>query len=132
MRRWNHRVSYFLFLASFSFAASILRYSSTSSTGVSYFFVHVLGVLFLVVSLHGAEGPFIYGFGFKKGSTGIVSPGGTIVYGTISEILICGNGTFFLFETVFIAQSKIFALLSISSLCLLANDPRNALLFTCS
>ena len=54
------------------------------------------------------------------------------MYGTQSEILICGNGTFFLFETMFIAQPKIFALLYISSLCLLANDSRNALLFNFS
>ena len=103
MRRWNSRVSYFLFLPSLSFAASILRYSSTSSTGVSSFFPDVLGVLFLAVSLQGVEGPFISGFGFKKGSIGFISPRGTIVYGTQSEILIYGNGTFFLFETVFIA-----------------------------
>ena len=84
------------------------------------------------VSLQGAEGLFISGFGFKNGNTGFVSPRGTIVYGTQFEILICANGIFFLFETVFIAQSKIFALLSVNSLCLLANDKRNALLFTCS
>ena len=48
--------------------------------------------------------------------------------GTQFEILIYGIGTFFLLETVFIAQSKIFALLSVSSLCLLANDSRSALL----
>ena len=128
MRRWNNRVSYFLFLASLSFAASILRYSSTSSTGVSSFFFNVLGVLFLAVSLQGSKGLFTYGFGFKKGSTRFVSPGGTIVYGTQYEILICGNGTFFLFETVFIAQSNVFELLSVSSLCLLANDSRSVLL----
>ena len=95
-------MSYFLFLASFSFATSILRYSSTFSTRVSFFFLDVLGVYFLVVSLQGAEGPFISRFGFKKGTTGFVSPGGTIVYGTQSEILICGNDTFFLFEIFFI------------------------------
>ena len=74
MRRWNSRVSYLLFLASLSFAASILRYSSTSSIRVSSLFFDVLGVLFLVVSLQGSEGLFTYGFGFKKGSTGFVSP----------------------------------------------------------
>ena len=132
MRRWNSRVNYFLFLASLSFAASILRYSSTSSTGVSSFFFDVLGVLFFAVSLQGLEGLFTFGFGFKKGSTGFVSLGGTTVYGTQSEILIYGNGTFFLFESVFIAQSKIFALLSVSSLCLLANVLRSVLLFICS
>ena len=51
------------------------------------------------------------------------------MYGTQYEILICGNDTFFLFETIFIAQSKIVALLSISSLYLLANDSRSVLLF---
>ena len=88
-------MSYVIFLASLSFVASILRYSSTSSTRVSSFFLDVLGVLFLAVSLQGAKGPFISGFGFKKGSTGFISPGETIVYGTQSEILICGNVTFF-------------------------------------
>ena len=97
MRRWNNRVNYFLFLASLFFPTSILRYSSTSSTEVSYFFFDVLRVLFLVVSLQGSEWLFTFGFGFKKGSTGFVSPGGTTVYGTQYEILICGNGTFFLF-----------------------------------
>ena len=78
------------------------------------------------------KGIFISGFGFKNGSTGFISPGGTIMYGTQFKILICGNDTLFLFETVFIAQSNIFALLIVSYLCLLANDSRNALLFTCS
>ena len=54
------------------------------------------------------------------------------MYGTQYEILIYGNVTFFLFETVFIAQSKIFALLSVCSLCLLANVSRTVLLFICS
>ena len=123
---------HFLFLAAFSLVASILKYSSNSSTGVSSFFLFTPGALFLTSSLQGSKGPSLSGFGFKKGSTGFVSHGGTIVYSTQSEILICGNGTFFLFETVFIAQSKNFALLSVSSLCLLANDSRKALLFTCS
>ena len=87
-------MNYFLFLASLSFAASILRYSSTSSTGVSSFFFDVLGVLFFIVSLQGSKGLFTYGFGFKKGSTGFVSPGGTAVYGTQYENLIYGNDTF--------------------------------------
>ena len=54
------------------------------------------------------------------------------MYGTQSKILIYGNDTFFLFETIFIAQSKFFALLSINSLRLLSNDSSNALLLTCS
>ena len=90
-------------LAAFSFAASILKYSSTSSTGVNSFFFVTLRDLFLAGFLQGSEGPSLSGFGFKKGSTGFVSPRGTIVYGTQSKILICGNDTFFLFETVFIA-----------------------------
>ena len=39
------------------------------------------------------------------------------MYGIQETILICGSGTFFLLETVFIAQSQIFALLPISSHC---------------
>ena len=123
---------HFLLIAAFSMASFILKYSSTSFTGVSSFFYFTQGALFLTGSLQGSKGPSPSGFGFKKGSIGFVSHGGTIVYDTQSEILICGNDTFFLFETVFIAQSKIFALLSISSLCLLANDSRSASLFTCS
>ena len=119
---------HFLFITAFSLAASILKYSYTSSTVASSFFFFTPGALFLTGSLQGSEGLSLAGFGFKKGSTGFVSSRGTIVYGTQFEILICGNGTFSLFETVFIAQSKIFALLSVSSLCLLANDSRNALL----
>ena len=99
----KHNNFHFLLLAAFSLAASILKYSSTSSTEVSSFFFVTPGALFLAGSLQGSEGPSLSGFGFKKGSTGFVSPGGTIMYGTQSEILICGNGTFFLFETVFIA-----------------------------
>ena len=82
---------HFLLLATFSLAASILMYSSTSSTGVSSFFFVTPGALFLVGSLQGSEGPSLSGFGFKKGSTGFVSPGGTTVYGTQSEILICSR-----------------------------------------
>ena len=37
---------HFLLLVAFSLAASILKYSLTSSTGVSYFFLVSLGVLF--------------------------------------------------------------------------------------
>ena len=94
---------HFLLLAAFSLVASILKYSSTSSTGVSSFFFVTPGALFLAGSLQGSEGPSLSGFGFKKGSIGFVSLGGTIVYGTQSEILICGNDTFFLLEIVFIA-----------------------------
>ena len=96
----------FYFFLAFSLAASILKYSSTSSTGVRSFFFFTLGALFLIGSLQGSKGPSLFGFGFKKGSIRFVSYGGTIVYGTQSEILICGNGSFFLFETVSIAQPK--------------------------
>ena len=68
---------HFLFIAAFSLATSILKYSSTSSTGVSSFFFFTPGALFLTSSLQGLEGPSLSRFGFKKGSTGFVSPGGT-------------------------------------------------------
>ena len=68
---------HFLFIAAFSLATSILKYSSTSSTGVSSFFFFTPGALFLTGSLQGLEGPSLSRFGFKKGSTGFVSPGGT-------------------------------------------------------
>ena len=79
-----------LFIVAFSLAASILKYSSTSSTKVSSFFFFIPRALFLTGSLQGSEGPSLVGFRFKKGNTGFVYPGGTIVYGTQSEILICG------------------------------------------
>ena len=43
-------------LEAFSLAASILKYSSTSSTGVSSFFLVALGVLFWGGALQGSEG----------------------------------------------------------------------------
>ena len=43
-------------LKAFSLAASILKYSSTSSTGVSSFFLVALGVLFWGGDLQGSEG----------------------------------------------------------------------------
>ena len=55
---------------------------------VLLFFLVSLGVLFLVSALQGFEGPSSFGFGFKNGSIGFVSPGGTNVYDTQSEILI--------------------------------------------
>ena len=78
----EHNDFHFLFITAFSLAASILKYYSTSSTGVSSFFFFTPGALFLTGSLQGSEGPSLAGFGFKKGHTGFVSPGGTIVYGT--------------------------------------------------
>ena len=57
MRRWKRKsIVHFLFLVALSLAASILRYSSTSSTGVSSFFLDVLGVLFFCVFVQGAKG----------------------------------------------------------------------------
>ena len=53
---------HFLFIAAFSLAASILKYSSTSSTGVSSFFFFTLGALFLIGSLQGLEGPSLVGW----------------------------------------------------------------------
>ena len=66
-------MSYFLLLEAFSLAASILKYSSTSSTRVSSFFLVVLGVLFCVGSLQGSEGLSFSGFGFEKGIGGFVT-----------------------------------------------------------
>ena len=54
------------------------------------------------------------------------------MYGLQSEILICGKGIFFLLDTVFIAQSRIFALLSVSSRILTPRDSRSVLLFIIS
>ena len=45
----------FLLLEAFSLATSILKYSSTSSTGVSSFFPVALGVLFWAGALQGSE-----------------------------------------------------------------------------
>ena len=81
----------------YSLVASILKYSSTSSIEVSSFSFVTPGALFLAGSLQGSEGSPLSGFRFKKGNTGFVSPRGTIMYGTQYEILICDNGTFFLF-----------------------------------
>ena len=66
MRRWNSRVNYFLFLASLSFASSILKYSSTSSSGVSSFFFDVLGVLFLAASYMVQKGFLHPNLGLRK------------------------------------------------------------------
>ena len=61
----------------YSLAASIFKYSLTSSTGVNSFFSVTPEALFLVGSLQGSEGRSLSGFGFKKGSVGFVSPRGT-------------------------------------------------------
>ena len=53
---------HFLFIAAFSLASSILKYSSTSSNGVSSFFFFTPRVLFLTFSLQGLEGPSLAGF----------------------------------------------------------------------
>ena len=68
------RASYFLLLKAFSLAASILKYSSTSSIGVSSFFPVALGVLFWVGSLQGSKGLSSSGFGLEKGIGGFVTP----------------------------------------------------------
>ena len=54
------------------------------------------------------------------------------MYGLQSEILICGKDIFFLLDIVFIAQSRIFASLSLSFRCLTARDSRSVLLFIIS
>ena len=73
-KRWKSNVSYFLLLEAFSFAASILKYSSTSSTRVSSFFLVSLGVLFWAGSLQGSESLSSSRFGFEKGIGGFVTP----------------------------------------------------------
>ena len=64
------RVSYFLLLEDFSLATSILKYSSTSSTRVSFFFSVALGVS----ALQGLEGLTSSVFGLEKGIGGFVTP----------------------------------------------------------
>ena len=49
MENWG--IVHFLFLSALSLAASILRYSSTSSTGVISFLSDVLGGLSFFISL---------------------------------------------------------------------------------
>ena len=65
---------YFLFFEAFSLAASILKYSSTSSIGVHSFFPVALGVLFWVGALQGLEGLSSSGFGLENGVGGFVTP----------------------------------------------------------
>ena len=65
---------YFLLLVAFSLAASILKYSSTSSTGVSSFFLVSLGVLFWAGALQGLEGLSSSGIGLENGIGGFVTP----------------------------------------------------------
>ena len=65
---------HFLLLKAFSLAASILKYSSTSSTEVSSFFSIASGALFLVGALQGLEGPSSCGFGLENGIGGFVTP----------------------------------------------------------
>ena len=54
----------------------------------------------------------------EKGITGFVTFLGTMVLGIQSDILIRGSDTFFFPETVFIAQSRIFAFAYVNSRCL--------------
>ena len=65
---------YFLLLVAFSLVASILKYSSTSSTGVSSFFLISLGVLFWAGALQGLEGLSSPGIGLENGIGGFVTP----------------------------------------------------------
>ena len=67
---------HFLLLAAFSLVASILKYSSTSSTGVSsfFYFLVLLGVLFWVGGLQGLEGPSSSGIGLENGIGEFVTP----------------------------------------------------------
>ena len=65
---------HFLLLKAFSLATSILKYSSTFSTGVSYFFSFTSGALFLAGALQGLEGPSSSGFGLENGIGGFVRP----------------------------------------------------------
>ena len=70
----NYDNVHFLLLAAFSLAASILRYSSTSSTGVSSFFLVSLGVLFWAGAVQGSEGLSSSGFGLENGIGGFITP----------------------------------------------------------
>ena len=58
----------------YSLAASILKYPSTSSTMVSYFFLVSLGVFFWVGVLQDLECPSSSGSGLEKGIGGFVTP----------------------------------------------------------
>ena len=55
-------------------AASILKYSSTSSTGVSSVFPVALGVLFWAGALQGSEGLSSSRFRLENGIGGFVTP----------------------------------------------------------
>ena len=65
---------YFLLLADFSLAASILKYSSTSYTEVSFFFFFPLGDLFWAGASQGLEGPSSFEIGLENGIGGFVTP----------------------------------------------------------
>ena len=65
---------HFLLLEAFSLATSILKYSPTSSTGVSSFYSVALGVLVWAGALQGLEGLSSYGFGLENGIGGFVTP----------------------------------------------------------
>ena len=64
----------FLLLTAFSLAASTLKYSSTSSTGVNSFFLVSLGVFFWVGALQDLEGQSSFGSGLENGIGGFVTP----------------------------------------------------------
>ena len=65
---------HFLLLEAFSLATSILKYSPTSSTGVSSFYSIALGVLFWASALQCSEGISCSRFGLENGIGGFVTP----------------------------------------------------------
>ena len=72
MEEWDN--FHFLLLAAFSLAASILKYSSTFSIGVSSFFLVSLGVFFWVGALQYLEGPSSSGSGLENSIGEFVTP----------------------------------------------------------
>ena len=74
IRDGRNGIVHFLLLKAFSLATSILKYSSTSSIGVNYFFFVAPRALFLAGSLQGLEGPSSSGFGLENGICGFVTP----------------------------------------------------------
>ena len=71
-RDGRNGIVHFLLLKAFSLAASILKYSSTSSIRVNYFFFVAPRALFLAGSLQGSEGPSSSEFGLENGFVGLL------------------------------------------------------------
>ena len=69
----EHDNFHFLLIAAFSLAASILKYSLSSSTEVSSFFLVSLGVFFWVSALQDLEGPSSSTSGLENGIGGFVT-----------------------------------------------------------